>query len=198
MFSAVVAVATIGLAVPASAAVDFDFGTIVSGGSPAGGPYWAHLTIANSGVNEVTFTLTNTSNPATAGGQFLSTLLLNIDPYVATTSNWTSPSIDSATSALNGYTRTGATFDYKVEFVTANNGNRLTPGKSATWTATGTGLSEDDFLGFSTGNAQWRGLVHIQSIPPTGDSTWAAPVPEPASMAALGLGVVALLRRRKK
>jgi hypothetical protein len=156
------------------------------------------LKIENSAVDEVTFTLSNTSNPVSGAGQFISTLLLNIDPYMNVSTSSSSASFSSASSSLNGHTRVGKTFDYKVEFETANNGNRVTPGVTVVFKATASGLTENHFNALSTGSDPVPAMIHMQGIPPTGDSSWAAPVPEPASMTALGLGLIALLRRRKK
>jgi hypothetical protein len=67
-----------------------------------------------------------------------------------------------------------------------------------TLTATATGLTEDHFNHFSAGDPR-QAMIHIISIPGTGDSAKVTtPVPEPASFAALGLGALALLRKRRK
>ncbi len=184
----------------AQAALTFDFTQVISG-SPVGGPSFATLVIENAGANTVNFTMTNTMDSSVSGGQFISKLMLNVDPYVAGTMSWSSPTISSYSFDQDGENDSGAKFDYEVRFVTANNGNRFTAGKVVTWSVTGGGLTEDDFDALSAGNANYAGLIHIQAIPNTGDSAKVIPgdpVPEPATIAALGLGFVALIKRRRK
>jgi hypothetical protein len=65
-------------------------------------------------------------------------------------------------------------------------------------TATGTGLTEDSFTPLSGGDIPRQAMIHLISIPPNEDSAKVTTVPEPATFAALGLGALALLRRRKK
>jgi hypothetical protein len=183
----------------AQAAITFDFRHVVAG-DPVGGPSYATLTIANAGADTVNFTMTNTMDGSVSQGQFLSALWLNVSPFVAGTMTWSSPTITGYQFDHNNINQMGAKFDYQVSFETANNGNRFTAGKVVTWSVTGNGLTEDDFDAVSTGNKNWYGLVHIQAIPECDDSAkvkTGEPVPEPASLLALGIGAVALWRRRR-
>lgn len=189
------------LAAASQAAVTFEFNTVATGGTPAGGPVYATLTIEDVAANTVGFTFTNTTNPGAAGGQFISRLHLNVDPFVAGTLNWTSPTISSYEFDQDGINDAGARFDLSIRFVTANSGDRFTAGKTVTWTATGTGLTENSFDALSSHQESWYAMAHFQSIPGSGDSSKVVPgepVPEPTAIAALGLGLAALVRRRKR
>ncbi|HXH61304.1 MAG TPA: PEP-CTERM sorting domain-containing protein [Fimbriimonadaceae bacterium] len=197
-----VALGAVALAPTANAAITLNFSDVVTG-SPVGGPVYATLTIENAGTNTVNFTMTNTTDPNVAGGQFISRLMLNVDPFVSGLDmSWTSPEIKDFQFKQDGVNDAGAMFDYGVYFVTANNGDRFTAGKTVTWSATGDGLTEDNFIGqLSKGNASYESMVQLQAIPPNGGSakvTPGDPVPEPASLFALGLGATALLRRRRQ
>ena len=184
----------------ASAAVTFDFNVVISG-SPVGGPTFATVVIENDGADTVNFTMTNTSDPGTSGGQFISKLLLNVDPFVAGTMTWSDPTISSYSFDEDGENDSGASFDYEVRFETANNGNRFVSGEVVSWSVTGSGVTESSFQAMSAGNSPQQGMVHIQAIPDNGGSAKVVagePVPEPASLGAIALGVAALLGRRKK
>lgn len=185
----------------ASAAVTFDFSIVYTGADPGGDAPWATLVIENSGVDEVTLTLTH--NSTSAADQFLTELNLNIDnlPGDLAESNVDSK-ITGIDWGLDAFNDAGQQFDLRVNFETSNSGggvNRVKPGDSVSFTLSGSGLDELDFDVFSVPSGDGepvKGLVHIQGI--EGEfSSKVAPVPEPASMAALGLGALALIRRRR-
>ena len=179
----------------ASAAIIFEFNIVIAG-NPQGGPVFATLLIEDSGVDTVSLTLSHTADPGPAGGQSIKTLLLNVDPFVAGVVTSGSSKFTSYSFSENGKNDSGASFDLKIDFDTAMN-NRFLAGDSVAMTATGTGLTENSFNAFSEG-VPYLGMIHFISIPPDQDSGKVVAVPEPASLFALGLGAVALLRRRKK
>ncbi len=184
----------------ASAAVSFDFNAVISG-SPVGGPTYATLLIEDAGTDTVDFTMTNTMDGNVSGGQFISKLMLNVDPFVNGNMTWSSPKIDGFEFDQDGENSSSAKFDYSVDFVTSNSGgNRFVAGNVVTWTVTGSGLNENSFAAVSAGNAQYEAMIHIQAIPDGGSSAKVIPgepVPEPATILALGLGLAALTKRRR-
>jgi hypothetical protein len=171
-----------------AAVIHFHFNTVHSGATPGGPPPWAVMTITNIAENVVSISLTNSAtNPA---GQFIGSLhlLFNVlpsgsifagDPYVQSIS-------------LGNYTNAGLSFNVEVQFKVAPPSARLLPGGTSTFTLFG--VSEADFAGLDT-----SAMVHIQNIPPTGDSSKVI-APEPGSLIAIGTGLVSLLglRRRKR
>lgn len=188
----------------AHAAFVLNFDGPLSGQPSIGGsaPY-AQLTISSIGANTVHFSLQHFTDP---GGvdptRFISELELNIDPFVPGLSmtNATMPIGFAANE--DGFNDASHRFDLQFSFPTAN-GSRLEQGGTASWDLTAPGLNE--FLFMSTavrpnGDAtNVFGLLHMQSIGPNGaNSTKLAAVPEPASLTALGLFGIALLRRRRK
>ncbi len=182
----------------ASAAIVFEFGTIVTG-APAGGPLYARLTISNAGTDTVSLFFENTAALPAAAGQAVHRLHLNVDPFIAgLTVTSADPHFEDFDYTQDGQNDAGSHFDLQINLDIAPPADRFLPGDTMTMTATATGLTENNFLALSTGTPR-QAMVHLISIPPNGDSAKVTtPVPEPATMAALGLGVVALLRRRKK
>ena len=195
--SALVGFGALYIASSASAVIVFEFGTVIAG-APQGGPLFARLTMENAGTDTVTLTLENTATLPAASGQAIKTLLLNVDPYVSGTITSGSSKFTSYGFSENGKNDSGGKFDLKIDFDTAQT-NRFLPGDTVVMTATGSGLTENSFDAFSGGTQQWQGMIHLISVPPNQDSAKiTTPIPEPASIVALGLGAVALLRRRKR
>jgi hypothetical protein len=183
----------------ASAAIVFEFGTIVEG-APMGGPMYARLTITDAGVDTVSLVLENTATLPDAAGQAIQRLHLNVDPFIM------GLVISSADEHFEGFNYTqdgqndaGSMFDLKINLDVAPPSDRFLPGETMTMTATATGLTEGHFANLSAGVPR-QAMIHIISIPPDGEGSAkvTTPVPEPASVAALGLGALALLRRRRK
>lgn len=189
-------------AIAANAAVySFNFDVLVTG-DPYGGTNVATLTIADSGANQVLVTLDH--NATSSAGQFITDLWFNLNPFIVPTQTNQSPSNKfngGIVAALNGVGSAGINFDLEQAFQTSNAGggvNRLKPGESISFNLSGAGLDAGDFVSKSTGNrTDLYAMIHLQGIA-NGLSAKIGAVPEPATMAVLGLGIVPLLRRRKK
>ena len=197
LISALVGFGAIYSATSASAAITFEFNTVLEG-NPEGGPLFARLTFVNAGVDTVTMTLENTAILPAADGQAIKDLLLNLDPFVSGTITSGSSKFVGYEFKEDGFNDVSAHFDLMINFDTMS-GNRLLPGDTVVMTATGLGLTEDSFNTLSnSGGDEYLGMIQLIGIPPDGDSAKVAAVPEPASCIALGLGALALLRRRRR
>ena len=183
----------------ASAAITFEFGTVVTG-NPLGGPIYGTLLIEDAGLNTVNLTMSNTADPNVTA-QFIHRLFLNVDPFVAGVVVSADPRLESYNFSQDGINDVGRMFDLGLYFSTQN-GMRVLPGDSLLMTATGTGLTEDSFNNLSVGDEpNYLALMHINSIGFGEDrpsAKVAPPVPEPTTFAALGLGALAFFRRRRK
>ncbi len=184
----------------ASAMIQMNFSNLATGSMPSGSAPWATLVGTQNGANRVDFTFTH--NASSAAGQFITRLYLNISPYpgnLALTLVGAPPQYSSHSFSQNGHNDASSAFDFEMQFGTSNAGGglaRLEPGESMSFFITGTGLTESSFLAMSDGTPR-QAMIHLQGIP-GGQSGKLTPVPEPASLAALGIGAAALLRRRKK
>lgn len=184
-----------------AASYTFNFTSLVTG-DPPGGTNIASLTIADSGANQVLVTLNH--NATSSAGQFITQLWFNLDPFQVPTQTNRSPIgkfNGTIVAALNGVGSAGVNFDLEQAFETSNSGggvNRLKPGESISFNLSGSGLDAGDFVSKSTGNrTDLYAMIHLQGIA-GGLSAKIGAVPEPATMAVLGLGLVPVLRRRRK
>lgn len=199
-FAFMATVALVGLTNLASAETyTYDFGTIVTGSAPSGSA-WATLTISDNGADNVLIRLDH--NATSAAGQFITELWFNVAPFTSVTQLNPSPSnkFNSFSASPNGVGSAGVNFDLNQSFKTSNAGggvDRLKPGEFATFELTGNGLSAADFNTLSEGNGAYYAMIHLQGIP-GGQSVKLAPVPEPATMGILGIGLAVLARRRRR
>lgn len=191
------------LSVPAFS-VTWNYGQVhvSASDSPTGGAPWATLVFVQNGANTVDFTLTH--NASSTAGQFLRNIYLNIVPFVGgitmTSLDETQATIDSMATGNDAFAHDGATgFDMFLAFQNSGGAGRLNPGESVSWRAEGTGLTTAHFDALSGGNHASLSLIHIQGIA-GGLSSHIEPnaVPEPATMAVLGLGALVSLRRRRQ
>lgn len=190
-----------------ASAITFDLNTVLTGDTPVGGTPWARVTIDDTGANTVNVKLENLTD--LSDGQFITSLWLNIDPYIdVTASNFVggdkfNPD-DTVFDGEDAFFRAGYTFDLFADFDTSGAGdgaNRVKGGEFVSFDLTGTGLSSASFLALSGHNEgpSTFAMVHLQGIGDENEgSSHIGTVPEPASMAVLGLGAAALLRRRRK
>ena len=177
------------LLIPAFASADFtwNFNTVISGDTPGGTAPWATLTgTQDSGNVDFVLTFNNAGSPDPS--EFLKQLDL------AYTGGLSGSGLTTSDTRITGVTfgsltDAGGHYDLKIDFNTPNNGNRVNPGGVVDFTITG--ASADNFT---------TGLLHINNTPGQSGSGKVAPgpVPEPASMAALGMGALGLIGRRRR
>lgn len=184
----------------ASQALTFNLSAIYTGATPGGTAPWATVTITDVAANKVNLRIDH--NASSAAGQFISNLYLNLDPFVGSmaisnevNSNKRNGALGLSLNGING--AAGNQFDMSVSFNTSNsNGgaNRLKPGEFWSADLTGTGLAAANFNSVDN-NGLYVG-AHLQGIS-GGLSSHITQVPEPGTIAALGLGAMAFLRRRR-
>jgi len=177
------------VAVPAFASADFtyDFNHVQSGATPGGDAPWATLTGTQNGSNtDFTLTFNDNNVPSQlAATEFLFQLNFAYSGDLSS-SSVTSGDAGVTGSSIHDFTDAGLKFNGEVDFNVPNNGNRVMVGDTVHFTITNT--NTDDFTGF---------MLHINGIG-EGSSKVNNGVPEPASMAALGMGAMGLLARRRR
>lgn len=184
----------------ANAAITFYFNDIVAG-TPEGGPTWAVLTITDAGGGFVNFSFENTTDGSEAPTSRIAKLLLNVDPFVSgLTLTESEAEITGFSFDEDSENDSGSSFDLAIDF-DPSDPDVFAPGETVTWQIYGDGLTEESFNVLSGGNSQRLAMIHLLSVDDNQNSAKVQPgepVPEPASLIALGLGGLALLRRRKK
>jgi hypothetical protein len=188
--------AAFALAGLASAQTTFNFDSILSGDTPTGGPTFASLLIEDLAPGQVKMTLTPsaTADPS----QFISRLFMNVDDAV------TGLTLDSSNSFLQSFVFNsdsqnygGGNYDLNLNFDIAPPSDRLLAGKTAEWIFSGSGLNSNSFS-FAANNGSYSAL-HLQGLDMGGSvHVTAAPVPEPGTMLALGVGAALLAVRRRR
>jgi hypothetical protein len=175
--------------IPAFASADFtyDFNHVQTGVTPGGDAPWATLTGTQNG-SDVDFVLTFNDNNVSDALK-LTEFLKQLD--IAYSGDLSGSSIveseDSITDAsIHDFTDASLSFNAETDFDTAHSGDRVNVGESVSFTITN--ADADLFTGF---------LLHINGIG-EGSSKVNNGVPEPASMAALGIGAMGLLARRRR
>lgn len=186
---AVLAGAGLFVGIPAFASADFtyDFNNVFTGSTPGGNTPWATLTGTQNG-SDTDFSLTFNNNSVPSGlaaTEFLDQLDIAYSGDLSSSSITTSDTGISSTS-IGDFTDASLKFNANVGFVTANNGNRVKVGDTVNFVITNT--DANDYTGF---------LLHVNGIG-EGSGKLNQGVPEPASMAALGMGAFGLLARRRR
>lgn len=195
-YSRLLAFAALGATVAAAqATIIWNFSSVYTGADPGVSAPWFTLTIANgANAGDVNFTLANDLPTSGAGStEFPSQLDLfsSINPK--------NISLNAGSQGVSGISdkATGPDHNLNLEVNFPLGTGALHPPEGASWTLHSNGLTENSFEGQNP-----AALLHIQGIPGGAEgttSTWAQPaaVPEPASIAALAIGALAMLRKRR-
>lgn len=174
----------------------------------------ATLSFEDIGTGEVLVTLNHDSDSR----GFITDLWFNVAPFTDLTQSDRDPLVKFDGMIQVGedaYTRLGYDFDLRQEFNTANYGGgiaRLMPGESVSFVLSGTGLdagdlmttamnmdgTESDVLAMIRMQGGYRMGGRTNGNGNNGGFIAAAVVPEPATLGALSVGLLTLLRRRKK
>jgi hypothetical protein len=174
----------------------------------------ATLTFEDIGSDQVLVTLAHDEDSQ----GFITDLWMNLDPFTTLTQSSQSPAIKfdgNIQMEEDGFFRAGYDFDLLQEFRTANNNGgaaRLRPGESVSFVLTGAGLDAGDLMDTAqtmTGTeSDVLAMIRLQGGYRMGGRTnggngsggfiAAAVVPEPATIGVLSLGLIPLLKRRRK
>ena len=199
--SALVGFGALYIASSASAGITFEFNKVVHSDPFTSDRLFATLVIQNAGLDTVSLTL-NYVDASPWPRQGLEELYLNVDPYVNGSITSSSSLFDGVDWDRNDEEAHSQAFDIEIEF----DEDKFLVGNSVAMTARGRGLTENSFIAFSVDDPDddhpnfepYMGLIIVE----VDDDDFAEvvlgqPIPEPASLLALGSGFLLLLRRRK-
>lgn len=190
-----IALLFVGAAATSSAsAITFNLGTPINGSIPDGVAPYATATIVDNGVDSVLLTMTNNAPESNFIVRFTLNLSSNIDVSFAHVSGNVGTATDGPDHSDGHPSMQAGLWDIVFSYPTSNSDvNRFNGGENSVYVLTGSGLDETDFLALSTGG--YQAAARFQGISNDGSGTVGV-VPEPASMATLAIGAMALLRRR--
>lgn len=202
-----------GASVGQASLISLDLGIEFSGATPPeGAAPWLNATFEDTGVDEVTLTL-STLNLTDTESVWL--WMFNLDPSYdprdlgfslsGSTGAFSIPTVYTGDTidGKNSYRADGdGYFDIKIEFDhTDGPPKRFGDGDGAVFTINGiVGLTAEsfDFVSESNGGAgEYKTAAHVLSIGPTDDGSGWVSTPEPATLGLLLIGSLALLRRRR-
>ena len=197
----------------AQASVIFDLNIEYSGATPPeGASPWLKATFEDSGVDQVTLTL---STPNLTDKENVKVWMFNLDPDYEPTDlafsapsagDFTAPTVFTRAIGIDGYKADGdGYFDIKIEFENSGgSASRFGVGDVVVYTITytpgGNVLTADSFDFISEpdgGQGEYKTVAHVGSIGAGADSGWIA-TPEPATLGLLLLGGLAFWTRSRQ
>jgi hypothetical protein len=204
------AIAAFSTLATAASTLTYSFGSVANSEAPPSGPApWATASFVDVNTNSVQLNLVLSMLTS----EFVSKMAFNFgEQYsdsdfsfstISTTGTFQAPTLSVDENSLN--MGVGSRFDFGLNFATSNagGGTKLFNGNdsiSYLITYTGTkafGVAAFDALDVSN---QFKAIAHFQSIGTKNTSAWVVPatvIPEPRAALLGGLGLIALLRRRR-
>ena len=193
------------------ASLTLDLSIEYTGGTPPEGtPPWLNATFEDSGLDEVTLTL---STPNLTDAESVKAWAFNLDPLLdptnlvfseASRTGSFEPAIFDITTGTNFWKAGGdGYFDIEIKFSNQDGAaKRFGVGDGVVYTISGiVGLTADsfDFVSEPNGGAgEYKTAAHVQSIGPTDDDSGWVATPEPATLGLMLMASLTLLGRRGK